>query len=839
LAVAAGIGAVRLALSPAQTLGLQPGGGYLVPTNQLVTPVGTVFPVPYARPKDLALSPDGRFVAVLCTSKVLVMSRKGELIEQVAIPPSAAGICWSPSSDAIYASCNDGKVRTIAGDKGTWAVRDKMPVDVAELGPTRDGARMSDPQLLGLAASPDGKKLYVAMGIRNAVAEVDLATGEVVRHFVVGAAPFRVRLSLDGRKLFVTNRGGLQAQAKERSAMSAGTPIAVDARTDASARGSVSIVDLATAEVADVPVGKQPSGLACSADGKTLYVADSDDDTVSVVDVQSAKRTGQIPLRPDEDREFGRMPTDLCVAGDGRTLYVSCGGINAVAVISLNGKPAVAGYVPSAWFPIAIGGDSDGVVVACSKGFGARPPGKTSKFYVHDSVGVVQFVSPGDMADLGALTSRVAVDNRWMREPQPSLDARPVPIPERVGEPSVFKHVVYVIKENMTYDVVLGDMPEGNGDKDLCVFGEFVSPNFHKLARQFVLLDNTYTSGTNSADGHQWTSSSICNAYQEQSYAENQRSYPFDGGDALACSPKGFLWTAVSRRGLPVRVYGEFVNRPKVVDAKTGKSPSFFDFWDDYIHKTGKYSVTAETDNAALRPFLHPNYIGFPATVTDQWRADTFLNDFHQFEKSGRMPALCMLLLPNNHTAGTNPAYPTPRAMVADNDLALGRIVDEISHSKFWKDTLILVIEDDSQTGVDHVDGHRTAAFCISAYTRRGAVIDTLYNHTSLIRTIELVLGVPAMNRFDRSGTPLRDCFTPQPDFTPYDRVANNVALDERNRPRSALKGIELKIEELCEKQDWSHADRADPAVTAQAAWYSQRPGEPFPWAYFHPDDDD
>lgn len=832
VAVAA-IGVGRQALLRV-VLGLQPDGTYVVPTNQIVAPVGLLRSVAGARPKDIALSPDHRYVAVLCTTRLVVLTRGGEPSGEVRIPPSEAGVCWSPDSRSVYASCNDAKVRVISRTGATWAVQREIPVDVPALGPRNQ----DNPQLLGLAASADGRTLYVAMGIRNAVAVVDLASATVVRSFKVGAAPFRILLSPDGKSLFVADRGGQAAQPGERSALSAGTPIAID-RADAAARGDVSIVDLQSGAVQAVPVGRQPSGMACSPDGRRLYVADSDEDTVSVVDVAAAKRVAQVQLRPAEDREFGRMPTDAFLSSDAKRLYVSCGGINAVAVLDVAGKPIVAGYVPSGWFPIAICGDEAGVVVACSKGYGARGPHRGTGFGVHDSLGMLQFASTTDMGDLPALTARVAVDNRWARELPARSDVPVAVVPERVGEPSVFKHVVYVIKENLSYDIVLGDMAEGNGDKNLCIFGENVTPNFHKIARDFVLLDNTYTSGTNSADGHQWTSSSICNAYQEQSYGENQRSYPFCGGDALACSPKGFLWTAVSRKGLGVRVYGEFVDNPKVADRKTGKSPGFFEFWDDYVHKTNRYEVTASTDNAALRPFLHPHYIGFPISVPDQWRADQFLAEFKDFEKHDNLPALCMLLLPSNHTAGTSPATPTPRAMVADNDLALGRIVDAVSHSKYWKDTLILVIEDDSQNGVDHVDGHRTEAFCISAYTRRRAVVSSLYNHTSLIRTIELVLGVPAMNRFDRTGTPLRECFMSHPDFTPYTFVPNNIPLDERNMRRSALKGVAKKIEALCEKQDWSQYDRADSAVVAQAAWYSQRPNEPFPWAQFHPDGDD
>jgi phospholipase C len=542
---------------------------------------------------------------------------------------------------------------------------------------------------------------------------------------------------------------------------------------------------------------------------------------------------GAVGLNPVQDLGFGMMPNGLAFSPDGGKLYAACGGANAVAVIELKGKPEVKGYVPSGWYPVAVAADGSGLVVACSKGIGARPANKTGRFGVHDGVGLVQFVSPAAMEDLASLTNKVAVNNRWEAEPKARPGMAPVPVPERIGEPSVFKHVVYIIKENLTYDNVLGDMPEGNGDPGLCIFGASVTPNHHRLAKQFVLLDNTYTSGTNSADGHQWTSSAVCNGYQEQNYRANQRSYPYDGGDPLACSPKGFLWTAVHRKGLSVRVYGEYVNNPKIVDRATGKTPGFFEFWEDYAKKGNKYKVTAETDNAALRPFLHPNYIGFPSIVPDQWRADRFLEEFRKFEKNDSLPSLCMLLLPNNHTSGTSAAFPTPRAMVADNDLALGRIVDAVSRSKYWKDTLILVIEDDSQNGLDHVDGHRTAAFCISAYTRRGAVVSEPYNHTSVIRTIELVLGVPSMTRFDQSGTPLRECFQSTPNLAPYYCAPNIIPLDQRNPSKATLRGDALRVAVLCDKQDWSNYDRQDPLVVSKAAWYSQRPGLPFPMAQF------
>jgi hypothetical protein len=330
----------------------------------------------------------------------------------------------------------------------------------------------------------------------------------------------------------------------------------------------------------------------------------------------------------------------------------------------------------------------------------------------------------------------------------------------------------------------------------------------------------------------------MANDYVERSYTANSRSYPFDGGDALAAAPTGFLWNDALKRGKSVRVYGEFVNHPKVADKVTGAVPTWTQLWQDYKANTGKYSITAGTDNLTLKSILHPNYIGFPLIVSDQWRADQFLADLRTFETTGNLPSLCILELPNDHTAGASPGLPTPRAFVADNDLALGRIVEAVSKSRFWNDTLILVVEDDSQFGLDHVDGHRTMALCISPYTRRKVVVSVPYNHTSIVRTIELVLGLPAMNRFDRTATPMSACFTYAPDFQPFTHIENRIPLDELSPPAASLRGEAHRLALVSKRQDWSQEDRADPGVVARAAWYSQRPHNPFPIQYFHPNQD-
>ncbi len=813
-------------------MGPQPDGSALVPTGQRLTPVGKWLMTLNERPKDLALSPDGSRLAVLTPRRVFVYSADNDVPIEIKSGGGPLGIAWRPDGKAIYHSAG-ANVVCIPFDNGKPGEVRRIPVEVRGM---RAAGQPNDPQAAGIACAPDGSRIYVALGTRNAVAVVDPAGVTAPKHVRVGVCPYHVRLSPDGRSLWVSNRGGQIVGASRSTAVSAGTQVRIDRATDAAARGSVSMVDTSTLAVRDIPVGRQPAGIAISRDGSLVYVANSDSDTISVLDARRGRVRFTLRLgRTGND--FGHMPTGVELAADGGTLYVACGGANALAVVRLgaDGLPdrrSEVAYVPTAWFPIAVRRSGNALWIACSKGIGSMGDLRQGGRWVHASAGVVQKLTAGDLTDLGRLTARVAANNGWSAELPGRRGIPPVPVPERVGEPSVFRHVVYVIKENHTYDLTLGDMKEGNGDPKLCLFGEDVTPNQHAIARQFVLLDNTCASGTNSADGHQWTSSSLCNAYMEQNYSSYARGYPYDGGDPLAYSPKGFLWTAAARRGISVRVFGEYVNRPSIQDTQNPKRkglPSWTELWNDYRSGGNRYRIRAYTDNARLRKYLDPEFIGFPMNVSDQWRADRFLAEFRQWERKGRMPGLTMILLPNNHTAGTSPGMPTPRATVADNDLAFGRIVDAISHSRFWPQTLILCIEDDSQLGVDHVDGHRTLAYCISPYTRRNAVVSTPYDHTGLVRTIGLILGVPAMNSFDRAARPMRECFQSVPDLRPFTHVPNRIALDEMNKPASALRGEEQRLARACARLDWSDLDRADPATVARAVWMTRKPKSRFP----------
>ncbi len=841
LLVIAAMGGTAIAarqLAPRKAVGPQPNGSTLLPVNQIITPIGRVVSLPGTRPKQIALDPRTGRLAVLCQDKLIIYSRDGTTPEgEVGLNASALGLAWAPSGDVLFVSGEDDVIYRVQLATGKWSVASVTKID-SPLG--GEANRNKESQPTGLAVSPDGTRIYAALGARNSVVVVRAADMTVERTVPVGVAPYAVLLVNDGRTLAVANRGGQPPEPATGSLTTAGTFVSTNPATDGPDHGSISLINTVDWTSTQIRTGKQPAGLAVDTDAGLLYAALSDDDAVEVVDMEKRKVVQRISLANPGDPGFGQIPTGLCLSADRKTLYVCCGGANTIAVVETeSGK--VKGYLPTGWYPIDACLQGDRLVVACAKGIGSRNADANGSYNVHASVGTLQWISPTDRSDLTRQTRQVAANNLWGRELAPRAGRKPVPIPERVGEPSVFKHVVYIIKENQTYDGVFGDVKEGNGMPSLAMFGGDVTPNHHALAREFVLLDNTYASGTNSADGHQWTVGAIANDYIERNYSAHVRSYPYDGGDPLAVSPAGFLWTAGRNAGITMRIYGEFVDAPKIRDRQNRLFPSWENLWADRSRKEKRFEILAASSTPAVRPYLHPAFIGFPSLVSDQYRADTYLEELAEFEKSGKMPALSVMLLPNDHTSGTRQGFPTPKASVADNDLALGRVVEGISKSRFWKETLILVIEDDAQLGLDHVDGHRTVALCISPYTRRGAVVSEVYNHTSMIRTIGLVLGMKPLNRFDRTATSLKACFVQKADITPYICKPNIIPLDQMNPMRRALRGEALRLAELSEKLDWSQVDRANAEVVTRAAWHSAYPSRPFPGQHFHAvvDDDD
>jgi len=426
--------------------------------------------------------------------------------------------------------------------------------------------------------------------------------------------------------------------------------------------------------------------------------------------------------------------------------------------------------------------------------------------------------------------------------PRPNVAPRPVP--ERHGEPSVFKHVVYIIKENRTYDQVLGDVKKGEGDPSLCIFGRDVTPNTHKLVDEFVLMDNFNCCGVCSADGHQWTDEAYVTDYLEKAFGGWPRSYPYPGSDAMAYAPSGFLWDNVLAHKRTLRVYGEFTTaKMKWKDATRPGSPRWLDLYRDFVAKNGQVAVVVTPGIKTIEPYLCPTTAGFTLTIPDVHRAGQFIEELQGYEKKGELPNLLMMILPNDHTSGTRPGMPSPESAVADNDVALGRIIEAVSHSKFWPETCIFVVEDDPQMGFDHIDGHRTVALVVSPYTRRKVVDSTNFNQTSMVRTIELILGLPPMNQLDASATPMNNCFTEKADLTPYSALPNLIPLDRLNPEMSEIK--EARARHWAEQSvtmNLDEVDKADENVFNRVLWHAIRGrDDTYPdWAVTaEPDDDD
>ncbi len=590
-------------------------------------------------------------------------------------------------------------------------------------------------------------------------------------------------------------------------------------------------------------------------------VANAGSDTLSVIDTHTDKIVETICARQNPADLFGAQPNALAFDQKGKTLFVCNGTQNAVAVFRFKpGNSKLLGLIPVGWFPGSIAYDArrKEIYVANLKSLPAGMEeaksglGNGVGFNTRQFSGSLSLVPVPSKKELVKFTQRALADLRYpllaqaVLPPRPDQPARPVP--ERVGEPGVFRHVIYIIKENRTYDQVLGDIQEGNGDTNLCAFGETVTPNQHKLVRDFVLLDNTYCCSILSADGHQWTDTGIAMDYVERGFAGWPRSYPAggfgeEGRDALAYSPAGFIWNDALTHGKTVCDFGEFTTAHKQwTEAGRKGEPAFLDCYHDFLGGSNAIAYACEPDIESLQPYMVTNTIGWDLDVPDVWRAAQFIKDLKQFEAADNLPNLVILWLPNDHTSGTAFGSPTPAAQVADNDLAVGQVVEAVSHSKYWKDTCIFAVEDDPQNGWDHVSGYRTTAYVASAYTRRGAVVNTQYNQTSLLRTMELMLGLPPMNQMDATATPMFDCFTSAVDFTPFTAVANQVPLDQMNPEPKKISNVRLRKDAYVSgRLPLKKEDQCPEDVFNRILWDATKgPQTPYPlWAVRTVDDDD
>jgi hypothetical protein len=663
---------------------------------------------------------------------------------------------------------------------------------------------------------------------------------------------------LGDKKAYVSNWGGRRPDANSVTGPAGrGTLVRVDSTRFIACEGSITVIDLQANSVrTEVLVGLHPCAMALSPNGRYLVVANAASDTLSVLDLRFEKVVEAIWTRQNPGDLFGATPNALAFDKSGQTLFVCNGTQNAVAVVSFApGKSKLLGLIPVGWFPGAVVHDAfrDRLYVANIKGIGTGRHRKSDgrlEFNSHQYYGSLSLLNRPLVKELPALTSLALANMRYPLLAQAALRPRrgqaPRPVPERVGEASVFKHVIYIIKENRTYDQVLGDVKEGNGDPELCVFGDLVTPNQHKLVHEFVLLDNTYCSSILSADGHQWATTGIATDYMEKSFAGFPRSYPDgmedDDIDALAYSPAGFIWDDALAHGKSLRDYGEFgMTRKSWIDKTKNGEPGFQDHYREFIQGTHTINLYSEPAVESLRPYLATNTVGWDLAVPDIFRAAQFVGELKHFEQTGNFPELVIICLPNDHTSGTDPGRPTPAAQVADNDLAFGQIVDAISHSSFWKDTCLFAIEDDPQAGWDHLSGYRTTAYVASAYTKRVSVVGTQYNHTSILRTIELMLGLPPMNQMDATATPMFDCFTNVADYTPYVALTNNIPLDQVNPPaKKVADGVLRKDAYASARLPLSKPDQCPEDTLNRILWHATKgPRVPYPtWAVQKVDDD-
>jgi len=646
-----------------------------------------------------------------------------------------------------------------------------------------------------LARTAAGGRAVVPLVFENALAILDVETGRVTATVKTGGvAPFGAVIGVDGRSAWVSNWGGrwpIDGDVTLPTGLaSSADRVVVDERGIAST-GTITRIDLDAGKVTHtIEVGLHPTAMVWDQTRQRLFVANANADSVSVVDTSTRRVVSTMHLEPFGLKLKGIAPTALAVSPDGTKLFVALGGLNAVAVLEV-ATGTIQGLIPTAWYPnhLALNGDGTKLAIATLLGVGSGSQDKPERRYVHAYRGAVNVVAVPDAAQLANYTTAVAANNRIAAARQQlsqgqTSGAAPLPVPRRAGDPSLIEHVVYIIKENRTYDQLFGDIRKGNGDPSLVMFGDDVTPNHRKLATEFVLLDNFYATGGNSGDGHQWVTQA-----NETSYAMWPgyvgRSYPFDGTDPIAYANTGFLWDLARARGRTVKAFGEYAGR--LPESDLTQRARLLDRWQKGADFTQEWSITAPL--APLNAVLARNYPPYSQSVPDVVRAQIFLKDLAEWTTRGSMPNLVILQLPSDHTRGATPDFATPKAMVADNDLALGQIVEALSKSPFWPKMAILVVEDDAQNGVDHVDGHRTVALAISPYVRRGAVDSTFYAHQSMVKTIELMLGLPTMSLFDLIATDMGASFTTKRDSSPFTAVEPRQSLFERNPPLSAMRG--------------------------------------------------
>lgn len=759
---------------------------YHLPTGRTLDPAGISWRAG-SMPLAMAMSPDGRKLVLLLNGYreqgVQVIDRfTGKTVQTLVQPAAFLGLAFSPDGRTLFASGGDRDVvYRYAWSQGGASLADSLPLALKS-GP--HGTRYP----AGLAPSPEGRMLYVAENLADSLAVIDLASGRVVQHLATERWPYGVAVARDGT-VYVSAWGG--------STVSVFTP------------GAGGLLQAGPR----IRVGRHPSALLLNADGSRLFVASASTDRVAVVDTRQRRLLTELLDPPPGGPGEGSTPSALALSADGTRLYVVESDNNAIALVDLSpatsgvagatGHDVIAGRVPTEWYPTAVAVRGDSLIALTGKGRGTGPnrdgPGPQrfrnspgfdpAQYTLGQTSGTLNtsLLARARSADLDALTGRVARANRWGER----SDVTPLP---------PFEHVIYIIKENRTYDQLFGDLPNADGDTALTFFPRAVTPNHHAMAERFGIFDRFFVNAEVSPDGHNWSMAAYTTDYLQKTVPQNYsspsrgRSYDWEGtnrgalpldDDDVAEPANGYLWNLAQRAGITFRNYGEFVI-PVSADDRSGLPRGY----------------------AGNKPFLrthtNPAFPSFDLEIPDQKRADIWLADLAGFSARGEMPRLQIIRLPNDHTSAGTAGAPSPRAQVADNDLALGRMVEGLSKSPFWKNSVVFVLEDDAQNGADHVDSHRSPMLIISAWNRPG-VYHRFANTTDVLATIERILRIGSLSQFDHFGRPVTELFTTTPDTRPYSPLKPDVDLGERNpstgRDARESAGIDLRLEDTADEE--------------------------------------
>jgi YVTN family beta-propeller protein len=876
---------------PTYTTGAQPDGSFVVSSGQVITPAGTQVDLGIrVRAKAVALNPTGNHTAAVLTMGAtqaveIFDTRTGAVLQNYITfgadsSGSFNGIAYSADGKHLLFSQDSSNI-TIAKVTKEGLLQDEAQVSVPpnnsfiQCFPNSPPAAYANPcgsfyssytsYPGGLAISSDGKSAYALLNQNNTLTKIDLTASTPVQgtQIRVGNAPHSVVISPDGKTAYVSNEGGRAATNADFQINSAGTEIVANEITGAAVTGTVSVVDLKTLKVtATISTGLHPTGMAFY--NGYLLVANTYSDSISVIDTSTNEVKWTVPISlpisiPGHSQPaYGAAPVSIAVDAKAGVGYVALYNANAVAVLNLN-NPAnpVLGAIPVAYAPSSVVLDSadNSIIVSNDKGVGTLYSFETdhgvTDYNTHQDNGTVSIVSLANPSQLAAATKQVYFNNHWdlavniQSASGGSQDTKPVAIPAKIGDPSTIKHVFMIIRENRTYDQILGDVAAGNGDSSLAVFGGKDTPNVHELVKRFPLLDNFYDPSRQSADGHQWIMEALAPYADDIQSPDWVRSYPGgNAGDALAYQKNGFLFSEATAHGLSLKIYGEYVENDTFKQPNGSTSePTWAQFYaDSQKFESGaeptlyyQNTVQAQSSIPAVYDHLIPNFPQFDLGIPDQFRVDIWNQDFQKDVAAGTVPTLSILWVMCDHTGGP----PTVDAEQADNDLAIGRIIDSISHSNIWPSSAIFIEEDDAQNGVDHVDGHRSPGYVVSPYAvQNGPTDHTYYTQVNMTRTIEQILGLPPMNQFDLIASPMRTAFitgTPTADaLKPWTHVANQVPLNEgvsssvstasldstMSPAAKAMKAAWMKRKQQIFAGKLNKPDAEDPETVNHLNWY-------------------